>query len=86
VKPMLDLRVPIGALSVVIGALLVAYGLTGHEAIERSLAMDRWWGTVMVVCGLLMLAGAWRAGGRPSSRDATTARTSPYPDRPEELS
>lgn len=52
----LDLRLPIGALFLIIGLLLAGYGwmTTGME-------IDRWWGLVMVVFGLVMVTLARRS-------------------------
>lgn len=54
----LDLRVPIGILFLVIGALLAVYGFLG-EGVE----IDRWWGLVMVGFGGMMYGLARRARG-----------------------
>ena len=54
----LDLRLPIGLMFSIIGALLVVFGLTSDRAIyERSLVINvnLWWGLVLLVFGLLML-------------------------------
>lgn len=52
----LDLRLPIGALFLIIGLLLAGYGwmTTGME-------VDRWWGLVMVAFGLVMVTLARRS-------------------------
>jgi multisubunit Na+/H+ antiporter MnhG subunit len=60
----LDIRIPIGSLFVILGALLAGYGLLGNPAIyRRSLGIDinLWWGVVLLIFGLAMLALAWRA-------------------------
>lgn len=60
----LDIRIPIGSLFVILGALLVGYGLLSNRAIyQRSLGVDinLWWGGALLVFGLAMLALAWRA-------------------------
>jgi len=54
----LDLRLPIGILFLVIGALLAVYGFLG-EGVE----IDRWWGLVMVAFGGMMYGLARRARG-----------------------
>jgi hypothetical protein len=52
-----DIRLPIGMLCVVLGALLVGYGLLqGNRA---PFTLDVEWGAVMVVFGAAMLAKAW---------------------------
>jgi len=60
----LDIRIPIGSLFVILGALLAGYGLLGNPALyRRSLGIDinLWWGAVLLAFGLGMLALAWRA-------------------------
>ena len=60
----LDIRIPIGSLFVILGALLAGYGLLSNRAIyQRSLGVDinLWWGGALLVFGLAMLALAWRA-------------------------
>lgn len=69
----LDIRIPIGSLFVILGALLAGYGLLSGPAIyQRSLGINvnLWWGGVLLVFGLAMLALAWRAASsRAGSRD-----------------
>ncbi|HUA23823.1 MAG TPA: hypothetical protein VMA54_06895 [Steroidobacteraceae bacterium] len=63
----LDIRIPIGSLFVILGALLAGYGLLSNPAIyRRSLGIDinLWWGAVLLIFGLAMLALAWRAAAR----------------------
>ena len=60
----LDIRIPIGLLFSIIGIVLVAFGLRADSAIYvRSLGINinLWWGIVLVVFGLGMLALARRA-------------------------
>ena len=60
----LDIRIPIGSLFVLIGALLAGYGLFSDPGIyQRSLGVDinLWWGGALLVFGCGMLALAWRA-------------------------
>jgi ABC-type maltose transport system permease subunit len=52
----LDLRLPIGILFLVIGALLALYGF-----LAEGVAIDRWWGLVMVAFGGMMFWLARRA-------------------------
>jgi len=61
----LDLRLPIGLMFSLFGAILVVYGLVSNPAIyQRSLGINvnLWWGIVLVLFGLVMLGLAWRAG------------------------
>lgn len=60
----LDIRIPIGSLFVILGALLMGYGLVSNPAIyQRSLGVDinLWWGGALLAFGLAMLGLAWRA-------------------------
>lgn len=52
----LDLRLPIGALFLIIGLLLAGYGW-----MTAGMEIDRWWGLVMVVFGLVMVTLARRS-------------------------
>jgi hypothetical protein len=54
----LDLRLPIGLMFSIIGALLAVFGFASDPAIyQRSLGINvnLWWGLVLVVFGLVML-------------------------------
>ena len=65
----LDIRRPIGLLFVLLGLLLVGYGLTGDRSVyQRSLGynVNVGWGFCLLVFGLVCLALAWRgARNRP---------------------
>jgi len=59
----LDLRLPIGLLFLVLGALLLVFGLASDPAIyEASLGVNInfWWGGVMMLFGGAMLVPALR--------------------------
>jgi hypothetical protein len=62
----LDIRYPIGLLFVVIGGLLVAYGLASDPGLNaaRSLGINinLGWGAVQLAFGAVMIALARRAG------------------------
>jgi len=64
----LDIRVPIGLLFVILGALLALFGVFSDRILyERSLGIDinLWWGLVMLAFGIVMfLAG--RRGAPPA--------------------
>ena len=63
----LDIRLPIGALFVFIGALLAVFGAFSDPALyARSLGhnVNLWWGLTLVVFGLLFLYLGRRATGR----------------------
>ena len=56
----IDIRLPIGGLFSILGAMLVGYGLFTHGNamyVEKSLGynINIWWGLVMLVFGGLML-------------------------------
>ena len=54
----LDLRLPIGLMFSIIGAMLVLFGMVSDAAIyERSLGINvnLWWGVVLLLFGLTML-------------------------------
>ncbi len=61
---MLDVRLPIGVLCAVIGALLLGYGVSPRREPVAGLAIDAWWGAAMVLLGLAMLVGSWRHARR----------------------
>jgi hypothetical protein len=67
----LDLRLPIGLMFSIFGAMLTVFGLVSGEAIyARSLGINvnLWWGLVLLAFGLVMLGFALRAG--PKRQDS----------------
>jgi ABC-type Fe3+-siderophore transport system permease subunit len=59
----LDLRLPIGLLFTLVGALLTIFGLVSDKAIyARSLGINvnLWWGLVLLLFGIVMLVLALR--------------------------
>jgi hypothetical protein len=59
----LDIRLPIGLLFSIIGAMLVIYGaLSENSLYERSLGINinLWWGAVMLLFGGVMLLLSWK--------------------------
>jgi hypothetical protein len=59
----LDIRLPIGALFSVLGAILVVFGLVSGQGIyERSVGINinLWWGLVMLAFGLAMFVMGFR--------------------------
>ena len=59
----LDVRLPIGGMFALIGAIITVYGLFSDPAIyERSLGINvnLWWGLVLFAFGAFMLIMAWR--------------------------
>jgi len=66
-----DIRLPVGLLFVLLGALLVCFGLaSGKEIYQRCLGINvnLWWGLVQLAFGLVMLLPA--LGGGRSARQA----------------
>ena len=60
----LDLRLPIGLMFGVFGLILTIWGIVSPDQIyERSLGVNvnLWWGLVLLVFGLVMLALALRS-------------------------
>ena len=57
----LDVRLPIGGLFTALGLLLTGYGLAtagdpSHYARSLSVNINLWWGLVMLIFGLALLA------------------------------
>jgi len=60
----LDIRLPIGLLFVVLGALLVGYGLFTHGSPSgpgMDLNLDAGWGGILLLFGVAMLLLSFRA-------------------------
>ncbi len=65
----LDLRVPMGLMFAIVGALLTVFGLVSDRAVyERSLGINvnLWWGLVLLAFGLVLLGLALRARAKGS--------------------
>ena len=69
----LDIRWPIGLLFSLMGSLVAVYGLISSartlyrpldSAATKAINLNLWWGLVMLVFGICMVAGALRAQGR----------------------
>ena len=64
----LDIRWPIGLMFTLIGALLVTFGVTkSADSVSLGININLIWGIVLLVFGVLMLAGAVRGGKNPPS-------------------
>ena len=62
-----DLRLPLGLMFTVFGLIITAVGLLGSADLTTpslGINMNLWWGLVMLVFGVSMLALAWRAMDR----------------------
>ena len=55
----LDLRIPMGLMFTLVGAILVAFGIStdGSQIYAKSLGINAnlWWGFVLLLFGLMML-------------------------------
>jgi protein-S-isoprenylcysteine O-methyltransferase Ste14 len=60
-----DLRLPIGYLFTILGAMLVLVGLftANSDMYQHSLGINIniWWGAVLLIFGLLMALAAWKS-------------------------
>ncbi len=66
----LDIRVPVGALFAIIGALLTIYGILGDDAqYVKSLGynVNLWWGLALLLFGVVFVyfGARRRDGGTP---------------------
>jgi hypothetical protein len=60
----LDLRFPMGLLFTALGVLLAGYGVIGDPAVyaaSMGINLNLWSGLGILVFGLAMVAGGWRA-------------------------
>lgn len=79
----MDIRIPIGLLFSVVGAIISAWGAFGGEAAKldarlgdkmTAINMNLWWGLVLLAFGLLMLGIS--ACSRCKKKDADTEKKS----------
>jgi hypothetical protein len=78
----LDIRIPIGSMFGILGALLFLYGLDSDSDIYRrslGINVNLIWGAVMLVFGLVML-GLSRFAARAASRRLPRHEPSPMPN------
>ena len=66
----LDIRLPIGMMFSLIGAVMVIYGLitgSNKELYQRSLDINinLWWGLVLLAFGIIMFVCSRRAAKKP---------------------
>ena len=69
----LDIRLPIGLLFLLLGALLTGFGMVGGTEIyahSLGINVNLWWGLCLLVFGAIM---AWF--GRPKAASAPAERT-----------
>lgn len=73
----LDIRLPIGLMFTIFGVLLVGFGLFGDKTIyDRSLGINvnLYWGVVMLLFGLIMLAlGRRGASATPPAEEGSSS-------------
>jgi hypothetical protein len=64
----MDIRAPIGGLFTLLGVMLAGYGLVAGSRTSSDVApvtnVNLWWGIVMLLFGILMLALSRRSMGR----------------------
>jgi hypothetical protein len=62
-----DIRVPLGVMFALIGALLAGYGLVSDPAMNQpslGININLWWGLTLLVLAAALLSLAWRARRR----------------------
>jgi protein-S-isoprenylcysteine O-methyltransferase Ste14 len=77
-----DIRIPIGALFLLLGAILTVYGVATRSNVDlygrsENIAINLWWGLIMLVFGALMLYFGLKAHRRPlhsAAGDETESR------------
>jgi hypothetical protein len=67
----MDIRAPLGALFMLLGAMLAGYGLLasgsgGPSDLSSGSNVNLWWGLVMFAFGAIMLLLSRRAASRPA--------------------
>ena len=79
----LDIRLPIGLMFAVLGALLTGFGLVGDKSVFQGslgINVDLWWGLVMLVFGVVMFLL-----GRRGTATARLTEESPEGKKIEEM-
>jgi hypothetical protein len=68
-----DLRLPIGIMFSLFGAMLVIFGAVSDKAIydthSLGININLVWGGVLLVFGVFMLFLTWRASGKPAQSE-----------------
>lgn len=80
----LDVRLPMGAMFVLLGGVLTIYGLvTLHDPYRSSLGINvnLWWGLLILLFGILMLLLAWRGRVKMRSMPPIAHRADGEPPR-----
>ncbi|MGD0349618.1 MAG: hypothetical protein ABSB84_04795 [Verrucomicrobiota bacterium] len=61
-----DLRLPIGIMFSLFGAMLAIFGLaSSRDSTVLNININLWWGLVLLAFGALMLVFAWRRRKTP---------------------
>jgi hypothetical protein len=79
----LDIRLPIGLMFTILGALLVVFGLLGGKSFvepTQGTNVNLWWGIVMLVFGVIMFLL-----GRHGTATARLAEESPEGEKIEQM-
>jgi hypothetical protein len=79
----LDIRLPIGLMFAVLGALLTGFGLVGDNSVLQGslgINVNLWWGLVMLVFGVVMFLL-----GRRGTATARLTEESPEGKKIEEM-
>jgi hypothetical protein len=74
----LDLRIPMGLMFTMVGAILTAFGLATRDRTDlyvKSLGIDAnlWWGIVLLVFGIVMLTMGRRGQRRAFDKEQKDA-------------
>ncbi len=68
----LDIRIPIGLMFVIVGVILLGFGLVSYNSeiykISMGININLWSGIASLIFGLLMLALAWRTMQRDKQK------------------
>ena len=70
---MLDIRYPIGGMFIILGLILVVFGLVSNQQLydvhSLGINVNLGWGCIILAFGLFMLMLAWRARQRSTKGD-----------------
>ncbi|MGD0388201.1 MAG: hypothetical protein ABSC42_04520 [Tepidisphaeraceae bacterium] len=69
----IDIRVPIGLMFLIVGAIITAYGAVTngndmYAAHSLGINVNLWWGLCLVLFSVVMLALAWNASNKHKSK------------------
>ena len=61
-----DIRVPMGLMFAIVGAIIAVFGVATNGSViyadhSFGININLWWGIVLLLFGLIMLALAWNA-------------------------